>query len=265
MKSSFPTGARILSSKFPRPQRIIKNITFEESRVTIGESSAAQNPQADAETEFQARLKAQERELQQRSQAAEKEAEKIMQEARSESIRLINEAQERMKEIEKQAFQQGFQQGENEGKKQLQEALSHFQNVIQAGLQARSEILHQSEGEIIELVLEIVRRILKIEPLINEQALIRVTQNALERLSQRVDVRIFVHPEDVDLLHFSLSQLENLALEIVIEPDDSMSPGGCRIQSQAGEIDATLDHQFKVIAQSFLALAEGDAVPLEQE
>ena len=90
-------------------------------------------------------------------------------------------------------------------------------------------------------------------------------RDALERLGQKVDVHIDVNPQDLELLHFSLTQIEDLALEIVIDTDAKIEPGGCRIQSKAGEIDARLSTQFDAIAQSFLALADGTEQTLTGE
>ena len=123
----------------------------------------------------------------------------------------------------------------------------------------------RDESEVVNLVLQTVRKILKIEPIINEQVLIRVIRDALERLGQKVDVHIDVNPQDLELLHFSLTQIEDLALEIVIDTDAKIEPGGCRIQSKAGEIDARLSTQFDAIAQSFLALADGTEQTLTGE
>ncbi|PKL75584.1 MAG: hypothetical protein CVV27_14580 [Candidatus Melainabacteria bacterium HGW-Melainabacteria-1] len=194
---------------------------------------------------------------------AEQQAEAVMSEARTEAVRLLNEAQQRVQQLEAQARAEGLARGEAEGQAKLQSALAQFQAVMLAAHADRARLLAGSEAEVVRMVLQIVRKILKIEPIINEQVLIRVCRDALERLGQRVDVMIHVHPEDVELLHFGLSQLQDLALEIVIEADDRVEPGGCRIESRAAEIDARLSTQFDAVARSFLAVAEGSENPLE--
>ncbi|MGV3522707.1 MAG: FliH/SctL family protein [Candidatus Sericytochromatia bacterium] len=240
--------------------RILKQAPLLGQALSIGAAPSPSPP--DPDVLKQARLEAQQA-AQHLIQEAEQQAAALMREARSESVRLLNEAQQKVSQLEQQAWQEGLQRGETEGMARLQAALTQFQGVMQAALDERARLLAGAEAEMVHLVLQIVRKILRVEPLINEQTLIRLTRHALERLGHRVDVCIFVHPADIELLHFSLSQLNDLALEIVIEPDPQLSPGGCRITSRAGEVDASLETQFDAIARSFLALAEGSGDPLQ--
>lgn len=191
-------------------------------------------------------------------QQAHQEAESILARARQQASQMLAEAETRVQALEKEARQRGLAQGESAARAELSQALDQLQTVFESSQQERKAILLKAEQEVVHLVLEITRRLLKIEPLINEQALIRVTRHALEHLGQKLEVIIEVHPEDVELLHFSLSQLEDLALDIVIEPKEDIHIGSCRVRSKAGRIDANLNTQFDTIAQSFLAMAEGD-------
>lgn len=268
MKSSSATAGKILSSESGqhagKPPRIIKQAEMVEAHYRIGQHSGAPPAPADLARAEAERIR-HETEARCREQilAAEKQAEAVMSEARAEAVRLVDEAQQRVRALEDQARNEGLRRGEAEGKAKLQNAVNQFQQVMVAAQSDRARLLAGSEAEIVRLVLQIARKILKIEPIINEQVLVRVTRDALERLGQRVDVHIFVHPEDVELLHFALSQLQDLALEIVIDPDPRVEPGGCRIESRAAEIDARLGTQFDAIAKSFLAVAEGGGDTLE--
>lgn len=239
--------------------RIIKQAELESQLYRIGSpgGQAVEDPIGQAQQESE-RLRAEtESHCRQLVQQAEKQSEQVMSEARAEAVKLLEEARQKVAAIENQARDEGLRRGEAEGQAKLQGALDQFQGVLGAAQADRARMLAGSESEVVRLVLQIVRKILKIEPIINEQALVRVIRDALERLGKRVDVNIYVNPEDVELLHFSLSQIADLALEIVIEPDDKIEPGGCRIESRAGEIDARLSTQFDAIARSFLAVAEG--------
>lgn len=247
---------------FDQPSRVFKQIQLEPGQVRVG----SQAPHADRLDAEQARHQALEAECQALLTKAQEEAAALLRAARQEAVELVNESRQKIQQQSEQAYQEGLQRGEAAGKAQLQQALEQFQNVMQAALAERERLLAASEQEVVHLVLEVVRRILKIEPLINEQVLIRVVKDALQRLGKQVDVHIYVNPEDVELLHFSLSQIEELALEIVIDADPQMAVGSCRILSRAGEIDANLTTQFDAVVRSFLALAEGEPVnaPMEE-
>lgn len=243
--------------------RIIKQAQLEDEPLFLGDASARASSPAHKAHSLE-RL-AQEQ-YQQKRLEAEKEADRIMNEARAEAARLLQEAQQKVTQIEKQAYQEGLQRGEADGRAQHLQALQAFQTVLLEAQNERRRMLANTESEVVHLVLQTVRKILKIEPIINEQVLVRVIRDALERLGQKVDVHIDVNPQDLDLLHFSLTQIEDLALEIVIDTDVQIEPGGCRIRSRAGEIDARLSTQFDAVAQSFLALADGtEPIPTGEE
>lgn len=188
---------------------------------------------------------------------AQAEAEQILQKARQDAATLIHESEAKMQLLQEQALQTGLAQGKAQGLAQLKQAAELFESVLQEAHAERSRLLEGSEADAVQLILAIVRKVLKVEPIINEQVILKVTRAALQRLSQVAEVQIAVHPADLELLHFNLSQLADLALEIVLEPDEKIAPGGCRIHSRSGTIDATLDSQFETVARSFLAVAEG--------
>ena len=252
-------GEKILSSDPYFHPRIIKNVQIEAERCVIpalqpavkaGEPASLEEQTAEilakAEQEAQALLK--------RAQA---EAEQIVQKARQDAATLIHESEAKMQLLQEQAVQTGLAQGEAQGLAQLKQAAELFETVLKEAHAERRRLIEGSEADAVQLILAIVRKVLKVEPIINEQVILKVTRAALQRLSQVTEVQIAVHPADLELLHFNLSQLTDLALEIVLEPDEKIAPGGCRIHSRSGTIDATLDSQFETVARSFLAVAEG--------
>lgn len=191
-------------------------------------------------------------------QQAQQEAEQILAKARQQASQMLAEAESRVQALEKEAEVRGFMTGEAQAKQETRASLAQLKTVFDGAHQERQRLLAGVESEVVRLVLDIVRKLLKIEPLINEQVLIRVARHALEHLGQKLEVVIAVHPQDIELLHFSLSQIQELALDIVIEPDETIHIGSCRVYSKAGRIDADLNTQFDAIAQSFLAMAEGE-------
>lgn len=246
----------MLSDARPPFRSVLKQVSFDPDYRQIGGS-----PEAEASTPQKAGPSALETLNHQKEkilQEAQTEAEHILAKARQQASQMLSEAEERVKTLTLEAQTQGRTQGVAEGRAELQQALHQLKSLFENTYQERASLLANTEQEVVHLVLEIVRRLLKIEPLINEQVLIRITRHALERLGQKLEVMIQVHPEDVELLHFSLSQIEDLALDIVIEPAPDIHIGSCRVRTKAGRIDADLNTQFETVAQSFLAMVEGD-------
>jgi len=79
-----------------------------------------------------------------------------------------------------------------------------------------------------ELILNIVRDLLHIEPMLNGKP------------------RLWLHPDDLSLVREHLGT-EFDALGWSLQPDDLMSRGGCRATSASGEIDATWEGRWEAI------------------
>lgn len=182
----------------------------------------------------------------------EQQAEHILMEARMEAAQILNEAQQKVTLLEENAYAQGFQAGEMAGQQSLQAALDQSQSILKAALEKRQEIIHESEPQVLQLVLNIAKKVIKTEMLLNEQIIINVVNDALQRVGEQTRVTIHVHPSEVEMLKLVLSK-EPL---IEIEEDESITPGGCILKSKSGNIDAQLETQFDTIAKSLLEMVE---------
>lgn len=251
-----------MSSEFSFHPRILKQVRLEAEPWVIPSPQPITKPESHTPQEVvQREVEKQRQFLQQQSEAllqqARQEAEALLQQARQDAARILSEAEAKLQQMETQAYQEGLARGEKEGQAQIAKILEQFHAVLQEAYAERQRLLASTETEVVHLILEIVRKILKIEPIINEQVVVRVVRSALQQLGNTVTTKIYVHPADLELLHFHLSQLDPMDLDIVLEADEKISPGGCLIRSEAGVIDATLDSQLDTVIRSFLAVAEG--------
>lgn len=189
-------------------------------------------------------------------QQTQQEAERVLMEARMEAANILSEAQQKITILEENAYTQGFQAGEMAGKENMLASVGQSQSVLKAALSSRNEIIKNSESEVVELVISIAKKVVKTETKLNKEILVHVVRDALKRLGEQPEVHIHVHPDEVEILHNNLSQLKELVLNIVIEPDETVESGGCVIHSQAGSIDSQLKTQFENIEKTLLAVSK---------
>jgi flagellar assembly protein FliH len=85
------------------------------------------------------------------------------------------------------------------------------------------------------------------------QVVLTIIENALQSSVRSDQYRIRVNPEDLEhvtqqkpLFLASISGLKNLS----VEADPAISRGGCRVDSELGEVDATLETQLESIRQA---------------
>lgn len=118
-----------------------------------------------------------------------------------------------------------------------------------AGLAA--EISGKLETEVVELALEIAKKVVAREVSIDPEVVLSVTKNALSKLHTRTLASIHLHPDDLAYLKEHRNKLNfHGSLEFV--EDGSVTPGGCLIHNDTGDIDGRIESQFDEIASGLL-------------
>jgi type III secretion protein L len=122
---------------------------------------------------------------------------------------------------------------------------------------ARARLLQQSEQQLTRLAVAIaeklIGRALELEP----QLIVEVVAQCAREAGPARRVAVRVNPRDVVAVRQAAPRLAALAdAEVVrVEPDADVAPGGCVVQTDAGEIDGRLASQLAAIER---ALADGE-------
>lgn len=165
-------------------------------------------------------------------------------------------------EIHRQAYQDGYQEGLRAGR----EAAEHEARAIAATLDALRETVQTLEAELAEQVLSFaltVSRHMIRDQLLQAPALIEyaVREAVSTAVCLGTQPRLFLHPDDVQqvspLLNAELTQVG-----WVIMSDAALTPGGCRIETQSGQLDGTLETRWqRVLASLGKVDSAGDIPP----
>ena len=122
----------------------------------------------------------------------------------------------------------------------------------------RQEILDETEQQIVDLVLLMTRKVVKV---ISENQRTVVMNNivqALRKVKGRGDVTIRVNMADVELTteHTNdfIQAVENIKNISVIE-DSSVDRGGCIVETDFGAIDARISSQLTELEQRILEIS----------
>lgn len=133
---------------------------------------------------------------------------------------------------------------------------------MEAGNQKISEIMIESavrsvenfsefENDVIQVVGDALRKILgEIDA---KELISKVVKNALATVRNQKKVTILVNPLDAEVVHDQISEL--LATypainTIDILTDPRVSAGGCKLETEMGVVDATLEVQLEAIKKS---------------
>ncbi|MDW8320761.1 MAG: type III secretion system stator protein SctL [Armatimonadota bacterium] len=187
------------------------------------------------------------------------------QELLAEAKRVLAEAHRQADQMRQDAvrkgYEEGLQLGREEGLRLYQQAIDtlrgEVQKLVDAILAERQRLWLEMEPQIVELVLEIARKVLREEIQARREVTLSVIKHALRRVADTEHVRIRVHPDDLQIAREYREDLLAVCdgvkqIEIV---DDQRVGGGCIIETPSGTIDASLRTQTQSVEK---ALREGE-------
>lgn len=191
-------------------------------------------------------------------QQAQEEAERLVQEAKDTAERLCQEARAEAERCREAAYAQGFQEGKKAGQ---QEGLAQFTTALTSIQQAATELTRlqdtlrqQAEEDVVTLAFALARKIVQREVHLQRDIVCTMVKRALERLVDRSEVVIRVHPQDLEQVLAIKKDLlsEGGGIKILhLQGDESIDPGGCMVESTFGEIDARIWSQLEELEQRF--------------
>ncbi len=194
-------------------------------------------------------------------QEAEDEAKRIIDEAKKKAQEIENEIQVKVDEVEKEAYERGYKEGHErgyqDGREEVKRLVDRLHTIISKAIEKRNEIIEESETQIINLVLLIAKKVIKVISENQKNVVINNVVQALRKLKSRGDVVIRVNLADLELTseHIKdfMSMVENVKSISVLE-DSSVDRGGCIIETDFGQIDARISSQLHEIEEKILEL-----------
>lgn len=163
---------------------------------------------------------------------------------------LISRAQEEADQIKESAAKEGYRTGLEEARNDiaaLRESLEDF-------ISAKKEVFEYIAPDILEIAVDIARKIIKKELEQDPQAIINMILEVMENLSKEdTKITIKVNPMQADLVREELPKAisaKGTEARITITADDSVEMGGCVFLTSNGIIDAGLDTQLEILKEA---------------
>ncbi len=155
-----------------------------------------------------------------------------------------------LEELKEEAYAKGRVAGRLEAEENLHSATQ----ALGAGLEQiscmRKSLLIKSKEDMVRLIMAVVKRVIHTEVEEKEDIIVKTVSMALQAAVQADKYYIRVHPEDLKIVTekepLFLASMKGLQ-NIYFLSDETVSRGGCLAESQAGEVDATLESQLNEI------------------
>lgn len=220
-------------------KKIVQEAEEEAFRQIREKTEQANQAKKEAEEEYEAS-----------KQAAEVEKARILEEAQQEALRLKEEAR-------RVGHEEGREQGIETGKAEVQRVIERFHVVLSKAIERRNEIIAESEGQVVSLVLSIAKKVIKVISENQKNVVVNNIVQSLKRLQQKSDVIVRVNLSDVEMATKHKEDILKSAERvesITIAEDSTVDPGGCIIETDFGEIDARISSQLREIEDRILDL-----------
>lgn len=190
------------------------------------------------------------------SDAAKAEAEAIKKAARLE-----------VDSLREKAYKEGYTAGEDKGRSAGEAEGLHEIELDWKNLMLESEalvnelqtsrmgILKASEEEMLKLVIEFAKSVIKVEPVAQPEIILNNIDQALNRVAEvdKIVMRINLRDKSMCQAHKDqfLARLGSVT-ELRIIEDSTLSPGGIKIETGVGTIDATIESQARELEKALL-------------
>lgn len=193
---------------------------------------------------------------------AETEAARIIQEAKDKAASIIKEAEQKQEKLRNDAYEEGKSSGSadgfKEGKLESDRLIDRLHLILEKVMDKRQEILDETEQQIVELVLLMTRKVVKVISDNQRSVVMANVLQALKKVKGRGDVTIRVNMADVQLTteHTKefMQAVENVK-NITIAEDSSVDRGGCIVETDFGSVDARITSQLSELEQKILEIS----------
>jgi flagellar assembly protein FliH len=178
--------------------------------------------------------------------AASAEARRILDQAEAQAREIVDSAREARAESVAKGFEEGYARGAEE-----------WAAAIEAARQSVGQAIERSHQQVARLALRVAEKILRQKLETSPEALVPVVDEALRSLQAQPQSRVVlrVHPDDQPVMGPRrarwLARFPGLeSLKVVA--DEELPRGSCRIESDFGTVDATIETQLAVIERHLL-------------
>lgn len=171
---------------------------------------------------------------------------------------------DKLQKLQEQAYKEGFEKGRKEGfefghkeglvagRESLEEKGAQLDKLLASLETPFQQLDDQVESELVELVISMVRQLVRREVRNDPGQIIGVVREAMSILpvSSR-SISLILHPEDASLVRetYELSDSE-LGWRIIEDP--VLARGGCRISTETSQVDATLESRLATLIAPLL-------------
>ncbi len=167
-----------------------------------------------------------------------------------------------IEEIEREAYEKGFEAGEKAGfamgEKKAMVLLERIDNLLNELLVIKNKILKETEPQIIELEVEIAKKIIMKELSLDHKIIINMIREAITKIERIGRITIKINPSLNEMINKYKKDFMDIHPDINFEIDTSCSSSGVVVISSSQEVVTDIDIQIKNLIEEMVKNLHGN-------
>ena len=116
---------------------------------------------------------------------------------------------------------------------------------------AREKIIEQAEGQLLDLSIDIARKVLMQEIQAKRYQIEPIVREALSRIPQRTDVVVHLHPDDLARCELAKQDgLDSAQATVRFTADPGVDRGECLLRTSEGTVKSTVEEHLAEITET---------------
>lgn len=182
-----------------------------------------------------------------------------LEEAQRKAEDILKKAKNSKEAIEMQAYNQGIEKGQAEGRKmvvkKIEPLFETFRNAIDEISSMRESIIEVHQKQLLEIIFLITEKIIRRSIHLTPDIILDTVRAASIHLMETDEIRLRLHPSDFEYIREIekvLSKKLSGKKNIHVFEDTAIDRGGIVIETEFGEIDATIRSQIDHLKEELI-------------
>lgn len=155
-------------------------------------------------------------------------------------------------------YQQGLDKAEKESEEKLAQQKAALVNITQQLTTFFNNEKDTIESQMVDMICQLTSSVVQRELMIDSSTVVKVVQDSLSLLAdQTKHLTVFVHSQDITIVREAFDDTD---YDMRIDVDDTLLPGGCRIDNGRTTIDASINKQLDSVIEQFLTQSYSHSV-----
>lgn len=149
-----------------------------------------------------------------------------------------------------EGYREGYRQALAEAAAEAEKIRVQARDVLRAAEEERQKMLQNLEAELINLARDMAEKIILAQLNMAPDLVVEIARQSISMVAIREKTTVYVNPGELETYEAHRSELQQLlpgGAALYIIPDSTVQPGGCRLEADETEIDASLAARWKVL------------------